>query len=85
MTIVLEPETEARLRETAQRGGWDVNALANALLAEALEQKDSEFVETVAALQVGLEAVKEGRERPFEEFLAEHKARYRSDSGHQVK
>jgi hypothetical protein len=74
--IILEPETEARLRETAQREGWDVNALANALLTEALEQKDSELAETITALQEGFDAVSERRERPFEEFITEHKVIY---------
>jgi len=76
MTIILEPETEAKLRETAQREGQDADALANALLAEVLERKAREFAEEVAAIQEGLDAVREGRERPFEEFLAEHRARY---------
>lgn len=74
--ITIEPETEARLREKAQREGQDVDTLANALLAEVLEQKAREFAEEVAAIQEGLDAVREGRERPLEEFLVEHRARY---------
>ncbi len=77
MTITLEPETEARLREAAQREGWDVNALANALLSSALEEAPGALWETAIALQEGLKAVSEGRERPFETFLAEHQTLYR--------
>jgi hypothetical protein len=73
MTITLEPETEAKLRETAHREGQALDALANALLAEVLEQKAREFAETVAAIQESLDSVREGRERPFGEFLAEHR------------
>ena len=37
MTITLTPETEAKLREWAERDGEDINALADALIAAALE------------------------------------------------
>lgn len=75
MSITLEPETEAKLHETAAREGQGVDTLANALLAEILQQRERAFAEDVAAIQEGFDAVHQGRERPFEEFLAEHRAR----------
>ena len=38
MTITLTPETEARLRARAERERQDIDALADALLAEALSE-----------------------------------------------
>lgn len=76
MAIVLKPETEEKLRQTAQREGQDVDILADALLAEVLAQREREFTEDVAAVQEAWTAVREGRERPFEEFFAEHRRRY---------
>lgn len=74
MSIILQPETEEKLRLTAQREGQDADTLASALLAEVLEKKAREFAENVAAIQEGFNALHEGRERPFDEFLAEHSA-----------
>lgn len=45
MAIVLKPETEEKLRQTAQREGQDVDILADALLAEVLAQREREFTE----------------------------------------
>jgi plasmid stability protein len=41
MTITLEPETEARLCERAARDGKDVETLANALLADSLQDDEA--------------------------------------------
>ena len=76
MTITLAPDNEAKLRETAQREGQDANALANAMLAEVLAQRTREFEEDIAAVQEAWVAVQEGRERPFAEFMAEHRQRF---------
>ncbi len=42
MTILLEPAVEARLRERAAREKQDADAMANALLAEALLREDAD-------------------------------------------
>jgi predicted transcriptional regulator len=78
MTITLQPEMEAKLRETAQREGLDLDAFVNALLKETLEQRSRQRDEDVAAVREGLDAIREGRERPLEEFLGERRSR-RSD------
>ena len=45
MTILLEPAVEARLRERAAREEQDADAMANALLAEALLRDEADKVE----------------------------------------
>lgn len=76
MTIILKPETEERLRVTALREGQDADTLAETLLAEVLAQREQEFAEDIAAVQDAWAAIHEGRERPVEEFLAEHRQRF---------
>ena len=76
MAIVLKPETEEKLRQTAQWEGQDVDTLADALLAEVLAQREREFTEDVVAVQEAWAAVREGRERPFAEFMADHRRRF---------
>jgi len=60
MTIVLQPETEARLSEIARREGQDTQALAQAWLTESLAWYEREFAENVRAIQEGLDAVDQG-------------------------
>ncbi len=76
MSITLSPETETRLRGKAQREGMDLNEVADALLAMALEWDARAQVEEVAAIQEGLASVDAGRTRPFAEFAAEMRAKY---------
>ncbi len=76
MAIVLKPETEEKLRQTAQWEGQDVDTLADALLAEVLAQRERKFTENVVAVQEAWAAVREGRERPFAEFMADHRRRF---------
>ena len=73
MTVTLTPQTEMRLREKAEREGQDVNAVADAIIAATLEREGREFEETVAGIQRGLQAAAEGRERPFDEYVADVK------------
>ena len=56
MTILLEPAIEARLRERAAWEKQDVDAMANALLVEALLREDAEKEEALdqALLASGL-------------------------------
>ena len=71
--ITLKPETEAKLKETAEREGREPNAFADLLLAEILAQREGEFAGNVKAIQEGFTALREGRERPFAKFIAEHR------------
>ena len=54
MTITLAPQTEAKLKEMATREGREVNALADALLADVVEAADRDFEEACAAISESL-------------------------------
>ena len=74
--ITLKPETEARLRERAERDGSDVNAVADALVAAALEWEARDEAEAQASLRRGLADSDAGRVRLFSEVAAEWRAKY---------
>jgi hypothetical protein len=76
MTITLTPETEARLREKAEREGQDINAVADALIAAALEWEAQERAEAMEGIRRGDQAAAEGHERPLTAFFAEQRARH---------
>ncbi len=76
MAITLKPETEEKLRQTAEWEGQDADTLADALLAEVLAQREREYAEDIAAVQEAWVEVREGRERPYQEFLADHRRRF---------
>ena len=76
MTITLTRETETVLRRTAQRTGQEPDLIVNRLLAEVLTQQEQALLVEVAAIQEGLDAIDQGRVRPFKEFMAEHRQRY---------
>ena len=71
MTIILSPETKTKLREKAERDGRDINAVANALLAEALEWEARDYAAAVEGIRRGLEASAAGRVRPASEVFAD--------------
>jgi predicted transcriptional regulator len=71
MTIMLTPETEARLCEKALRKGAEVHAVAEALIATALESEERDFQEAVAGIEKGLEASRQGRVRSAQEVFAD--------------
>lgn len=71
MTLMIAPETEAKLREKATREGRDVHALADTLLARLLADEERAQDVEAAPFQAGLDAVAAGREKPREPYLAE--------------
>ena len=75
MTITLSEETEARLRERAARDGQDVNVLADALLAAALEWEAQDRAEAIAGIQRGLEDGAAGRVRPAADVFADMRSK----------
>ena len=77
MTITLSPETEARLRERAEQDGQDVNTLADALLAAALEWEAQDYAEAVEGIGRGLEDSAAGRVRPAAEVFADMRTKPR--------
>lgn len=76
MTLVIAPETEARLREKARRDGQDVNAVADALLAAALEWDAQERAEAAEGIRRGLEASAAGKVTPLEQVIAEARQKH---------
>ena len=81
MTITLTPKIEARLREKAQREGSNVDAVAEALIVNALEWEAQDRSETIEAVRHSEQAAIDGKERPIEEFLAEQRGKHGFDPG----
>lgn len=78
MTIKLAPETEEKLREKAEREGQDIDSIANALLAQALDWEAQDRAEAIQGIQRGLEASNAGRVRPAEEVFRDMRARIKA-------
>jgi len=76
MTIQLTPETEARLLEKAARERQDINAIADALLAAALEWETQDRMEAIEGIRRRDQAAAEGCERPLAAFVAEQRAKH---------
>lgn len=76
MTIVLTKQTEARLREKAEREGQDMNAIADALLAGALDWDAREREEAAEGIRRGLDDFAAGRYSPASQVFAEIRARH---------
>jgi hypothetical protein len=75
MTVSISPATEALLYQEAALTGQAPYDLANALLLEELTRLAQEREETIEGIKRGLQAVEEGRCRPFEEYVADIKGR----------
>lgn len=76
MTITLTPDIEARLRDEAARRGAATDTLAVELIAAGLEAAGREWESDVAAIQEAFDAIDQGRERPFDDLLTEHRTQY---------
>jgi hypothetical protein len=75
VTITLSPETEARLRARAEREQQDIDALADALLADALAEDPDDLppeavAEIRAGIRRGLEDCGAGRVQPLSRWAA---------------
>jgi predicted transcriptional regulator len=75
MTVTLSPETEAKLRERAEREGRDVSLVADALISAALEWEALDREEALAGIRRGLEASAAGRVRSARDVFADMRAR----------
>ena len=76
MTIILMPEAETALRRTAERTGLEPDLVANRLLRGVLVQVEQDHADNVAAIHEGMEDIEAGRERPYEEYMAERRGRF---------
>jgi len=80
MGVTLSPEIAARLHERAASNGIDENEMANALLAAALDLEGLGSDSEADAIEEGLRAFADGRERSFAAFISEHRAKYPASS-----
>jgi predicted transcriptional regulator len=76
ITIELPPEAFARLLERAAREGCHAEAVAAAVLVEALEREAQDQAEVVESIRRGLEDVASGRVRPLAKFTAEQRTKH---------
>ena len=76
MPIMIQPQTEAKLRERAKREGQDMDTLADRLLDDMLEWEARDRAEAVEGIKRGLEDFAHGRCRPFSEFATEQRAKF---------
>ncbi|MGV3724799.1 MAG: hypothetical protein ACO1SX_28200 [Actinomycetota bacterium] len=70
LTITLNDELEARLKQRAVEQGRPPEALAAALLDEALDWDARDRSEAIEGIRRGLEAGEAGRVRPASEVFA---------------
>jgi predicted transcriptional regulator len=82
MAIILTPETETRLRERVEREGQNADALADALLADALADypdalSDAEATKRQTGIGRGLEAAEAGLVPPHGQTAADIVAHWR--------
>ena len=75
ITLNLEPGVEAYLREKAVREGQATEAVAQALLAWAMEREAQDQAETLEGVRRGLEASDAGRVRPAADVFADMRAK----------
>jgi Arc/MetJ-type ribon-helix-helix transcriptional regulator len=77
MTIMLSPETERMLQDRMRIGGFRSEDEAVRAALENLQSLDCDrSPETIAAIREGLQDVREGRTRPWEQVKAELNARF---------
>lgn len=75
MTITINAELEARLRERATLEGKELDVVAEALLTAALEWGARDREEAIAGIERGLRASAAGRVRPAADVLADMRNR----------
>lgn len=75
LTIELPPDTERRLRAKAALEGKAAEAVAAAVLVDALEW-EAEATEAGAGIRRGLEDFDAGRSRPFADFAEEQRHKH---------
>ncbi len=76
MPIILTEQTETRLREKAEREGQDMNAIAGALLASALDWDAREREDAAEGIRHGLADFAAGRYSPASQIFTDIRARH---------
>lgn len=72
MTIILNPQTEAKLLAKAVREGQDPNAIANDVLSYFLEKDAPDALVTAEDIR---EAIQAERAKPIEQYAAEQRVK----------
>jgi hypothetical protein len=80
MTISISPETETLLRKQAKERGATETELAESILYGVLIEDFTGDLNDADAIREAIEQEREGRYRPFSEYVAEHRARYRQSA-----
>jgi hypothetical protein len=76
MTILLSPATEGLLKKQAVEQGASADDLANSILYGVLSEGITGDLSDMEAIREAIEQEKQGRYRPFSEYVAEHQAKY---------
>ena len=76
ITVNLNSEIEAQLRETAAKQGRDVSIVAAELLTTILKREAEETQEVVEGIQRGLDDFEAGKFRSFAQFAEEQRRKY---------
>ena len=73
MTIILDPDTETMLRQTALREWQEPDVVAKILLTHALKADAGEYQQSVAASR---EALESGPGKQIEQYIAEQRVKH---------
>ena len=76
MTITISPATRDLLRKRAREQGASEDALANSILYRGLTEDTSSEIADLEAIREAIEQERQGKYRPFAEYVAEHNARH---------
>ena len=76
MTISISPETESLLRKQAREQGASEEQLADSILFGVLSEEVTGDLSDVEAIREAIDQERDGRYRPFADYVAEHHARY---------
>ena len=76
MTITISRATESLLKKRAIEEGFSEDELADSILFRGLTADESNSLADVEAIREAIEQERQGKYRPFAEYVAEHKTRY---------
>lgn len=76
ITLNLAPQVEAQLREKAARDGREAEAVAQTVLAQALEWESQERAEAAEGIKRGLDDFAAGRYSPASQVFADIRTRH---------
>lgn len=78
ITVTLDGELADKVHNRALQEGRDTDALLRDLIANQVDAQDEVFLDDTAALREAFDAVRQGRERPYDDFMHEHRSKFPS-------